>query len=92
MTDKAIEVNTRENPGFNPEKAKKEEHAKMPQQDAATTCYVASSPALTKVSGAYFADCNIATPGGRMLDDALAARLWTVSEDLTRPYLKRPVA
>jgi NAD(P)-dependent dehydrogenase (short-subunit alcohol dehydrogenase family) len=54
---------------------------------AATTCYVATAPALVGVSGHYFADCNPEVPGGRMQDDALAARLWEVSEELTRPYL-----
>lgn len=54
---------------------------------AATTCYVAASPALAKVSGYYFADCNPEVPGGQMQNDALAARLWQVSEELTRPYL-----
>jgi len=57
------------------------------QQGAATTCYVATSPALTRVSGVYFEDCNIVAPEGHMQDDALAAKLWAVSEELTRPYL-----
>ena len=56
-------------------------------EGTATTCYVASNPALRQVSGAYFEDCHIVVPGGHMQDDALAARLWSVSEDLTRPYL-----
>ncbi|MCE7901350.1 MAG: SDR family NAD(P)-dependent oxidoreductase [Gammaproteobacteria bacterium PRO9] len=54
---------------------------------AATTCYVATAPALAHVSGYYFADCNPEVPGGQMQNDALAARLWQVSEELTRPYL-----
>lgn len=54
---------------------------------AATTCYVATAPALAGVSGHYFADCNPELPGGQMQNDELAARLWRVSEDLTRPYL-----
>jgi NAD(P)-dependent dehydrogenase (short-subunit alcohol dehydrogenase family) len=59
------------------------------QQGAATPCYVATNPALAQVSGAYFEDCHLATAGGYMRDDALAFRLWQVSEDLTRPYLRR---
>jgi NAD(P)-dependent dehydrogenase (short-subunit alcohol dehydrogenase family) len=54
---------------------------------AATTCYVATAPALAETSGHYFADCNPEIPGGEMENDALAARLWDVSEELTRPYL-----
>jgi NAD(P)-dependent dehydrogenase (short-subunit alcohol dehydrogenase family) len=51
-------------------------------QGAATQCYLATHPAPESVSGEYFADCNPAssTPQGR--DDALAARLWSVSEDI----------
>jgi NAD(P)-dependent dehydrogenase (short-subunit alcohol dehydrogenase family) len=61
--------------------------AKTPAQGAATTCYVATNPAFRKISGQYFEDCNEAIPGGHMRDDALADKLWTVSEVLTRPYL-----
>jgi len=59
---------------------------------AATTCYVATAPALATVSGYYFADCNPESPGGNMENDALAAKLWTVSEELTRPYLLAPAS
>ncbi|MBM4197273.1 MAG: SDR family NAD(P)-dependent oxidoreductase [Gammaproteobacteria bacterium] len=54
---------------------------------SATTCYVATAPALATVSGHYFADCNAEVPGGEMNNDELAARLWQVSEELTAPYL-----
>jgi NAD(P)-dependent dehydrogenase (short-subunit alcohol dehydrogenase family) len=50
---------------------------------AATTCYVASDPALADVSGYYFADCNPEVPTEQMQDAALAAKLWDVSEQLT---------
>jgi hypothetical protein len=53
----------------------------------ATTCYVATAPALATVSGHYFADCNPEVPGGQMQNDELAAKLWEKSEELTRPYL-----
>lgn len=68
-----------------PEQAQK---AKTPEQGAATIGYVATHPALAHVSGEYFADCNIVIPGGHMRDDAMAKKLWTVSEELTRDYLK----
>lgn len=56
-------------------------------QGAATTCYVATAPALEGVAGVYFKDCNPVVPHPNMENDALAGRLWAVSEDLTRPYL-----
>lgn len=55
---------------------------------AATQCYVATSPRLAGVSGRYFANCNPEIPDPRMRDEALAARLWSVSEGLTRRWLK----
>lgn len=60
---------------------------KSVEAGTATTCYVATAPALATVSGHYFADCNPESPGGNMENDALAAKLWEVSEELTRPYL-----
>lgn len=57
-------------------------------EGAATTCYVASSPDLKGVRGFYFADCNVnegETPYIR--DEAMARKLWTVSEELTADYL-----
>ena len=57
-------------------------------EGAATTCYVATSPELVGVRGFYFADCKVnkgKTP--YLHDDAMAAQLWLVSEQLTREYL-----
>ncbi len=57
-------------------------------EGAATSCYVATSPDLVGVRGYYFADCQVNegdTP--YVYDDDMAARLWQVSEELTRPYL-----
>ena len=56
-------------------------------QGAATTCYVATSPALAKVSGVYFSDCNPKATSPQARDSALAERLWTVSEELVKGYL-----
>ena len=56
-------------------------------EGAATTCYVATYPELTGVSGLYFDDCNAVAPGGYMEDREMALRLWEVSEELTRDYL-----
>ena len=56
-------------------------------EGAATTCYVATNPKLKGVSGYYFADSNVSDDAGYLLDDAMAARLWAVSEELTGGYL-----
>ena len=55
---------------------------KTAAQGAATQSYLAASPAVASVTGAYYADCNPSetTPLGR--DAALAARLWEASEAL----------
>ncbi len=49
-------------------------------QGAATQCFVATHPSLEKISGEYFADCNIARSSALSRDAALAARLWDESE------------
>jgi NAD(P)-dependent dehydrogenase (short-subunit alcohol dehydrogenase family) len=59
----------------------------QPAQGAATSCYLASHPSLAQATGLYFVDCNPAEPSALQKDPALAARLWQVSEELTRPYL-----
>jgi hypothetical protein len=58
-----------------------------PQQGAATSCYLATHPALAGVSGLYFVDCNPAEQGAHQQDEAMAARLWQVSEELLRKHL-----
>jgi len=58
-----------------------------PAQGAATSCYLASSPALAGVTGQYFADCNPAEQSDYQKDPAMAAKLWQVSEEITRAYL-----
>jgi NAD(P)-dependent dehydrogenase (short-subunit alcohol dehydrogenase family) len=51
-------------------------------QGAATQCYVATHPSLREVSGEYFADCNVAKTSRHGRDDAMAERLWTVTEEI----------
>jgi NAD(P)-dependent dehydrogenase (short-subunit alcohol dehydrogenase family) len=61
---------------------------KTAAQGAATQVYVAIDARLAGVTGRYFEDCNPVEPKGAYAGDAaLAARLWSVSEDLVRPYL-----
>jgi WW domain-containing oxidoreductase len=62
--------------------------AKSVAQGAATSCHVAVSPLVEGASGWFFSDCNPVKPAGpHMEDDALAARLWAVSEELARGWL-----
>jgi len=68
---------------------------KTSEQGAATTCFVATAESLGNVSGEYFEDCNAVNVLGdnHMRDTEQAARLWLLSEELTRDYrvkLKRP--
>lgn len=61
-------------------------------QGAATTCYVATNPAIThETSGKYYADSNISktTAYGENVD--LAERLWTLSEEQTGTTFLKPV-
>ena len=62
---------------------------KSVEAGAATSCYVATAPALATVSGVYFEDCNPVVPvAGKHMDDvALAGELWAKSEELTAQYL-----
>jgi len=60
---------------------------KTPAEGAATSCYLASAPALAKVSGYYFEDGHVAPQSDFQRDPVMARRLWEVSEHLTRRYL-----
>ena len=61
---------------------------KMAAQGAATQVYVGIDKRLAGVSGYYFEDCNpVALKGDYARDDALALRLWDVSEDIVQPWL-----
>jgi len=56
-------------------------------EGSATQCYVATHPELAGVTGYYFDDCNPAVPNEHMQDDAMAAKLWSVTEELVADYL-----
>jgi NAD(P)-dependent dehydrogenase (short-subunit alcohol dehydrogenase family) len=51
---------------------------------AKTSVYLATSPEVEGVTGKYFAKCKPITPNGQAQDDAVAAKLWQVSEQLTK--------
>jgi NAD(P)-dependent dehydrogenase (short-subunit alcohol dehydrogenase family) len=53
-------------------------------EGAATQCYVAAHPSVEGTTGQYFADCNVAKTSRHGRDDAMAERLWTVTEEIVR--------
>jgi retinol dehydrogenase-14 len=55
---------------------------KAPEQGAATSIHLASSPGLKQVSGRYFAASKPKRSSKRSYDKATAARLWQVSAEL----------
>ena len=54
--------------------------AKRPEQGAATSVYLASSPAVDGVSGQYFADSKATKSSDDSYDVAAQQRLWALSE------------
>jgi retinol dehydrogenase 12 len=56
---------------------------RTPENGAATSIHLASSPAVEGVTGRYFAKCREAKTTRAARDDAAARRLWEVSERLT---------
>ncbi len=60
---------------------------KTVEEGAATQTYLATHPSLEGVRGYYFDNCNVGEGTAYLADDALAAKLWEVSENLTRDYL-----
>jgi NAD(P)-dependent dehydrogenase (short-subunit alcohol dehydrogenase family) len=67
---------------------------KSPEQGAATQVWAATSPRLADLGGLYLEDCDVAEPTGSdameagvrdyAVDPGSAARLWALSEELTR--------
>jgi WW domain-containing oxidoreductase len=59
-------------------------------EGAATQCYVAAHPRLEGVSGEYFSDCNVARSSAHGRDDAMAERLWDVTEKIADDLSRAP--
>jgi retinol dehydrogenase-14 len=59
-----------------------ERFMKSPDQGAETVVYLASSPEVEGVSGAYFANLKQRKSSRRSYDQEVAARLWAISEEL----------
>ena len=56
---------------------------RTPEQAARTTICLAAAPALERLTGLYFIDCEPARPSVAARDDAAARRLWQISAELT---------
>ncbi len=63
-----------------------------PEEGARTQVWLASSPDVEGVTGKYFAKCKERAPTSAALDDAAAAKLWGLSEELTRAKAAPSVA
>ena len=53
------------------------------EEGAQTTIYCAVAPGIEEHSGGYFSDCRLTDTYNNAKDDALAKKLWDVSERLT---------
>jgi NAD(P)-dependent dehydrogenase (short-subunit alcohol dehydrogenase family) len=82
--------------GWMDEDGNTDDRFKTPEQGAATSTWAATSPALAGMGGVYCEDCDIAEPtavgspterikgvDAHAIDPDAAARLWTVSAELT---------
>jgi NAD(P)-dependent dehydrogenase (short-subunit alcohol dehydrogenase family) len=63
--------------------------AKTPAQGAATQVFVATSPSLESVTGAYFEDCNPVIVSGQhhLYDTVMGETLWTTAETMAAGFL-----
>jgi NAD(P)-dependent dehydrogenase (short-subunit alcohol dehydrogenase family) len=57
--------------------------ALTPEQGAQTMVYLANSPDVAEVSGAYFVKCKPATPAREAQNRADAKRLWEISASIS---------
>jgi NAD(P)-dependent dehydrogenase (short-subunit alcohol dehydrogenase family) len=56
---------------------------RTPQAGAATTVFLASSPAVADQTGGYYVSCRLRRPSMAARDDERASRLWNISARLT---------
>lgn len=55
-----------------------------PEKGAATTVYLATQPAIEKLSGSYFKKCKPTQASSLATNDVLADKLWEISEQLLK--------
>lgn len=53
-----------------------------PEEGAATSVYLASSPEVAQITGGYFVRCKQIAPIQHALDQSIAGRLWRVSAEM----------
>jgi NAD(P)-dependent dehydrogenase (short-subunit alcohol dehydrogenase family) len=63
---------------------------RTPEEGAATSIYLASSPEVEEVSGQYFIDCKPAESSPASHDMTAAERLWQVSREFTKTQFDNP--
>lgn len=63
-------------------------NARTVEQGAATVCFAAVHPAMAKTNGTFMRDFAPADQSAHQTDAAMASRLWSVSERLTRGFLE----
>jgi NAD(P)-dependent dehydrogenase (short-subunit alcohol dehydrogenase family) len=56
--------------------------ARSPEKGAQTLVYLAASPQVQGASGGYYFDCKEIPPAPAAQDDAVAERLWKISENM----------
>ncbi len=55
---------------------------KSPDEGARTPVFLATDPSVAGSTGGYYAKCRAVEPKAHAMDDAVAARLWQISEKL----------
>lgn len=56
--------------------------ARSPEKGAATSIYLASSPAVQSITGKYFVDGKVTQPAPQATDSAVAKKLWDISAEM----------
>lgn len=63
---------------------------KTPKSGAQTTIKLALDPIMERISGNYYADCQLANESAAARDDDTADWLWTISEEWTSKRSEEP--
>lgn len=57
------------------------------EEGARTSIHCAASPEVAGDDGLYYEKCSVREPAKLALDEALAKKLWEVSEEMVRPFV-----
>ncbi|MFO0590060.1 MAG: SDR family oxidoreductase [Polyangiaceae bacterium] len=58
------------------------------EEGARTSLHCAASPDVAGEDGLYYEKCQVKAPARLALDEALAKKLWEVSEEMVAPFMK----